>query len=61
MRSFVDKLHAAGKHWVPIHDAAISKQSGYKAYDEGSKAGVWIQEANGEQPYVGQVRKAFEF
>jgi alpha-glucosidase (family GH31 glycosyl hydrolase) len=55
MRAFVDRLHANGQHWVPIHDAAISKQTGYKAYDEGSKAGVWIKDNNG-QPYVGQVR-----
>jgi alpha-glucosidase (family GH31 glycosyl hydrolase) len=55
MRAFVDKLHKAGQHWVPIHDAAISKQPGYKAYEEGSRANVWIKDMHGDT-YVGQVR-----
>lgn len=54
MRAFVDRLHSAGQHWVPIHDAAISKQAGYKAYEEGTRAGVWVKDMHGET-YVGQV------
>uniref|UniRef100_A0A383WFG9 Maltase n=1 Tax=Tetradesmus obliquus TaxID=3088 RepID=A0A383WFG9_TETOB len=54
MRALVDKMNAAGQQWVPIHDAGISKMPGYKAYDEGNAAGIWIRDYKG-QPYVGQV------
>ena len=54
MREFVDKLHKAGQQWVPIHDAAIAKQIGYKAYEDGNRDNVWIKDKKG-QTYVGQV------
>jgi alpha-glucosidase (family GH31 glycosyl hydrolase) len=54
MRAFVDKLHSQGQKWVPIHDAAIAKQKDYKAYEEGSRANVWIKNMHGD-PYLGQV------
>jgi alpha-glucosidase (family GH31 glycosyl hydrolase) len=54
MRAFVDQLHADGLQWVPIHDAAIAKRGGYKAYEEGSRDDVWIKDMRGET-YVGQV------
>jgi hypothetical protein len=37
-----------------LQDAGISKAPGYKAYDEGSAANIWMQDYKG-QPYVGQV------
>lgn len=40
---------------VMPQDAGISKMPGYKAYDEGNAAGIWIRDYKG-QPYVGQVR-----
>lgn len=57
MRSFVAQLHRAGQRWVPIHDAAIAKQPGYKAYEDGEKANIWIKDSRGEA-YVGQVGAA---
>jgi hypothetical protein len=54
MRAFVDKLHSQGQKWVPLHDAAIAKQKGYKAYEEGSRANVWVKDMHGH-PYLGQV------
>ncbi|KAF6253912.1 glycosyl hydrolases family 31-domain-containing protein [Scenedesmus sp. NREL 46B-D3] len=54
MRALVDKMNAAGQQWVPVHDAGISKMRGYKAYDDGSAANIWMNDYKG-QPYVGQV------
>jgi len=54
MRAFVDKLHKAGQQWVPIHDAAIAKQAGYKAYEDGTRDDVWVKDMHGKA-YVGQV------
>lgn len=55
MRSFVEKLHASGQKWVPIHDSGIAAHPGYKVYEDGNKLNVWIKDDTGK-PYVGQVR-----
>jgi hypothetical protein len=37
-----------------LQDAGISRMPGFKAYDEGNAAKIWIKDYKG-QPYVGQV------
>lgn len=54
MRKFVEKLHAAGQHWAPIFNPAITVQKGYRAYEEGNAHDLWIKDVSG-QPYKGQV------
>ena len=50
-----DVLTSCGAFHAMPQDAGISKMPGYKAYDEGNAAGIWIRDYKG-QPYVGQVR-----
>eukprot|EP01031_Cornospumella_fuschlensis_P036226 gene36226-43943_t len=47
VRSFVDKLHANGQHFVPIIDPGIMIYSGYEAYDRGVKEGLFIKDIQG--------------
>jgi hypothetical protein len=37
-----------------LQDAGISRMPGYKAFDEGNAANIWIKDYKG-QPYIGQV------
>ena len=57
MRALLRRLHAAGRHWVPIIDSGIKVDPGYPAYDAGLEADVFLKGVDG-QPYVGQVRAA---
>lgn len=53
-RAFVDKLHANGQRWVPILDPVIHVRKGYKPYDDGMKANVFLNDQTGH-PYVAQL------
>jgi alpha-glucosidase (family GH31 glycosyl hydrolase) len=54
MKAFVDKLHANGQRWVPILDPVIHVRKGYKPYDDGMRAGVFLNDQTGH-PYVAQL------
>ena len=54
MKAFVDKLHASGQRWVPILDPVIHVRKGYKPYDDGMSANVFLNDQTGH-PYVAQL------
>jgi alpha-glucosidase (family GH31 glycosyl hydrolase) len=54
MLSFVDRLHAAGQHWVPIVDAGTAAQAGSPAFEEGNSLEVWVRDYQGGY-YLSQV------
>ncbi|KAK9814514.1 hypothetical protein WJX72_007179 [[Myrmecia] bisecta] len=54
MKAFVDALHAKGQCWVPILDPGILVKPGYKPYEDGLAAGIFIKDVTGK-PYMGQV------
>ena len=47
-------LHAHDFHSVWIVDPGIKRESGYAPYDEGSAAGFWVRDGNGND-YTGDV------
>ncbi|CAG8722124.1 17135_t:CDS:2, partial [Cetraspora pellucida] len=51
---FVNMLHENDQHYVVIVDPGIKIESGYWAYEEGVKRGIFIKNAKGEN-IVGQV------
>jgi alpha-glucosidase (family GH31 glycosyl hydrolase) len=51
---FIDSLHAAGRRFVPITDAAIALQN-YSAYNEGLEKNVYIQSPNHPGALLGSV------
>jgi alpha-glucosidase (family GH31 glycosyl hydrolase) len=55
MRAFVDKMHQRGQQWMPLVNAGVAAAKGFRAYDEGSKDGIWIKDNEGAD-YHGQVR-----
>lgn len=54
VNSFVSSLHTNGQHFVPIIDPGIMVYSGYDAYEQGMKDGIFIKDISGS-PYLGQV------
>ena len=54
MASFVRRLHASGRRWVPILDPVIRATRGYAPYDDGLAGGVFVTDVRGD-PYVGQM------
>ena len=55
--SFVDQLHADGRHYINIIDPGISNTQpagSYPAYDNGVKADVWVKDGAGN-PYWAYV------
>ena len=49
---FVDELHAAGMHYIPIIDPGISSTETpgtYPPYDEGSQQEVFIKNTTGQE------------
>jgi alpha-glucosidase (family GH31 glycosyl hydrolase) len=54
MRSFVDRLHAAGQRWVPIVDAGTAAQAGSPAFEEGNNLELWVRDYQGGY-YLSQV------
>ncbi|XP_043926668.1 maltase-glucoamylase, intestinal-like [Protopterus annectens] len=56
---FADDLHAHGQRYIIILDPAVATSpriSGpYGAYDRGSAAGAWVNEADGKTPVIGEV------
>eukprot|EP00775_Hariotina_reticulata_P012669 gene12669-12796_t len=54
LRSFVDRLHAADQHWVPITDCGIPHAPDDPAFTSGMEQGVFINDVTGH-PYLGQV------
>jgi alpha-D-xyloside xylohydrolase len=53
-KKFVDQLHADGMKFVPIIDPGIMVFSGYEAYEDGMKEGVFVKDISGGY-YLGQV------
>lgn len=54
VKQFVDNLHAAGQSFVPIIDPGIMVESGYKGYEDGVAADLFIKDIAGGY-YLGQV------
>ena len=54
LKAFVADLHAHGQRWVPILDPVIHIKKGYKPYDEGVAADVFVKDAAGGA-YVAQL------
>jgi len=54
MKSFVEGLHSAGQHFVPIIDPGIMVMPGYDAYDTGLKQDLFVKDISGGY-YLGQV------
>ncbi|XP_026830586.1 lysosomal alpha-glucosidase-like [Ooceraea biroi] len=55
---FVDEIHAAGMHYIPLIDAGISasEDSGsYLPYDEGIKRDIFVKDGASDGPFVGKV------
>ncbi|XP_032662560.1 lysosomal alpha-glucosidase-like, partial [Odontomachus brunneus] len=55
---FVEEIHSAGMHYIPLIDAGISasEDSGsYLPYDEGIKQGIFVKDATSNNPFVGKV------
>ena len=54
---FVTFLHEHGQHYIPIVDAGIASMPGgdYKTYNDGVKAGVFLNDYTGKAPFVGRV------
>jgi alpha-D-xyloside xylohydrolase len=54
-KQFVDDLHTNNQHYIVITDPGIKIESDYDAFEEGMSADVFIKDAAGKQPAVGQV------
>ncbi|KAJ7281242.1 hypothetical protein O6H91_10G102400 [Diphasiastrum complanatum] len=54
MKSFLEKVHADGQHFVLIIDPGIKTESNYSTYQNGLEAGIYIKDSSGN-PYLGQV------
>ncbi|ORY01376.1 hypothetical protein K493DRAFT_209753 [Basidiobolus meristosporus CBS 931.73] len=54
MRTFIDKLHSEGKHYVLIIDPAIERDENYPAWTEGVEQNTFIKNPDGSI-YIGQV------
>eukprot|EP00775_Hariotina_reticulata_P010096 gene10096-10252_t len=54
MRAFVDKMHERGQQWMPLVNAGVAAAKGFRAFDEGSRDGIWIKDHEGSD-YHGQV------
>lgn len=54
MQQFVANLHSDGQHYVVITDPGIKNENGYKPYDDGVNAGVFIRDKNNNF-FVGKV------
>ncbi|XP_028045016.1 lysosomal alpha-glucosidase isoform X2 [Monomorium pharaonis] len=55
---FVEEIHAAGMHYIPLIDAGISASEGngsYLPYDEGIKQDIFIKDGISNKPFVGKV------
>ena len=54
---FVQEVHQAGMHYVPIIDPGISNaDSGYAPYDQGMEMGVFVRNSSdSEAPFIGKV------
>lgn len=59
-KEFLGQLHAAGKHWMPIIDAAIyipnpkNGSDAYETYDRGNETDSFLRNPDGSQ-YIGAV------
>jgi hypothetical protein len=54
MASFVRRLHASGRRWVPILVPVIGATRGFAPYVDGLAGGVFVTDVRGD-PYVGQM------
>lgn len=50
---FVRRMRDRGIHLIPIIDAAVKQESGYRVYDEGHEKGFFCKDADGEDFVVG--------
>lgn len=59
LSEFVDEVHSAGMHYVPIVDPGISnaERSEYAPYDDGVKMNVFVKSSTNPnaEPFVGKV------
>jgi alpha-glucosidase (family GH31 glycosyl hydrolase) len=53
--AIVNDLHDYGQHYINIIDPAVSITPGYKPYDEGLDANVFIKYYNSSEPLKGAV------
>eukprot|EP01103_Thecamoeba_quadrilineata_P002341 TRINITY_DN12310_c0_g1_i1.p1 TRINITY_DN12310_c0_g1~~TRINITY_DN12310_c0_g1_i1.p1 ORF type:complete len:899 (-),score=146.47 TRINITY_DN12310_c0_g1_i1:76-2772(-) len=54
VKSFVDRLHADGQHYITIVDCGIPNVTGYRPWDDGVSEDIFIRNANGSI-FIGQV------
>ncbi|XP_011686550.1 PREDICTED: lysosomal alpha-glucosidase-like isoform X1 [Wasmannia auropunctata] len=55
---FVEEIHSAGMHYIPLIDAGISASEGkdsYLPYDEGMKQDIFVKDGMSDKPFVGKV------
>ncbi|XP_012261340.2 lysosomal alpha-glucosidase-like [Athalia rosae] len=55
---FVEEIHSAGMHYIPIIDAGVSaaeKPGTYPPYDEGVKDDIFIKDAATDKPFIAKV------
>jgi len=57
--AFVMKLHQRETTLDALVNAGVAVAKGFRAYDEGSKDGIWIKDHAGSD-YVGQVRRVHD-
>lgn len=53
--AFVKELHSNGQHYVVIVDPGIHNRSGYKSYEQGLQADIFIKNGDGKTPFIGRV------
>lgn len=51
--SFVKEMKQRNIHLIPIIDAAVKREEGYRVYDEGHEKGYFCKDENGEDFVVG--------
>jgi len=55
VRAWTKELNEAGIHYVPIIDPGIHNRTGSPAFDSGLEQNLFITEADGRTPFVGEV------
>ncbi|XP_031787365.1 lysosomal alpha-glucosidase [Nasonia vitripennis] len=56
--NFIQEIHDAGMHYIPLIDAGVSaneKNGTYIPYDEGVKRGIFIFDGESNEPFKGKV------
>lgn len=53
LKAFAAEMKERGIRLIPIIDAAVKKEEGYRVYDEGHEMGYFCKDENGEDTIVG--------